>query len=877
MNKRAYFFCLLLGLCLACQNETQPDTNYSFGDTKINIPDGFELDRLLQPSNHDMGTWVSLAEAPNKTMYACDQWGKIYSFIIPEIGDTITPVDVDSLDLEIGFAHGMIWAFNSLYVAVNRRWRDDIEYGSGIYRVTDENSDGELDQVNLLLRLEGAGEHGPHSFVLSPDGSELYFIAGNHTLVPDELLSDSRVPINWGEDNLLPTYPDARGHATDIEAPGGWIMKFAPDGSAYELVSVGYRNPFDLAFNDNGELFAFDADMEWDFGMPWYRPIRICHVTSGSEFGWRTGSGKWPTYYPDALPSVVDLGQGSPTAVLYSSTLNLPSKYHGSLLVADWSFGTIYSIDLEEKGATYAGEIEQFLYGVPLPLTDMVAGSDGHLYFATGGRDLSSALYRLRYVGNEAGNEVLKPLSDDQNLRRKIESWHQEMPLSYVDSIWQYLDHEDRFVRFAARVALEHQPLSKWRSRIFEEGIHQRLIPAAIAFARMDNQGSMLQSLLDKLNGFPVANMSIDDRLDILRAYELILIRMGMPTQSGQQSLIARLQEFFPSEDLRVNREAAEILIFLQDPKATDHCVNLLVQHMQDSTTMDVAMISDEISARHEDYGSQVEAVIANMPPAEPIFYAMILSHAKTGWTDENRKKYFSWFFDVLSTEGGLSFKAFIENIRQQSLANMPTAERETYDEMSGGFDPGEVIANFPQPEGPGGSYDLGTVNGMVSRGLQKKPLDFEKGKRTYEAALCAACHRMKGEGGITGPDLTQIHTRYGRYDLIASVTSPNDEISDQYAFTLFTMKDGSKKHGKLFSETDEVAVILPNPYSSTAKEEIQLKDVLDRRLSPISPMPPGLLNRLNEEELGDLFAYLLSGANPNHYFYGGEEGLDSD
>ena len=54
------------------------------------------------------------------------------------------------------------------------------------------------------------------------------------------------------------------------------------------------RNPFDIAFNHDGELFTYDADMEWDIGEPWYRPTRVNHIISGAEFGFRNGSAKWP-------------------------------------------------------------------------------------------------------------------------------------------------------------------------------------------------------------------------------------------------------------------------------------------------------------------------------------------------------------------------------------------------------------------------------------------------------------------------------------------------------------------------------------------------------------------------------------------------------
>ena len=76
---------------------------------------------------------------------------------------------------------------------------------------------------------------------------------------------------------------------------------------------MGYRNEYDIDFDANGEIFAFDSDMEWDIGTPWYRPTRIAHATGGSDLGWRSGSGKWPVYYPDSLPPVLDIGPGSPT------------------------------------------------------------------------------------------------------------------------------------------------------------------------------------------------------------------------------------------------------------------------------------------------------------------------------------------------------------------------------------------------------------------------------------------------------------------------------------------------------------------------------------------------------------------------------------
>ena len=180
----------------------------------------------------------------------------------------------------MGYAQGLLYAFNSLYVMVNNRVNEDFEKGSGLYRLQDTDGDDQFDKITLLKAMQGEGEHGPHSVILAPDGKSIYLIAGNHTDVPP--MDAYRLPPVWKEDNMFPLIKDPRGHANNRYAPGGWVARIDSLGQHWELISAGYRNAFDIAFNEDGELFTYDSDMEWDFGMPWYRPTRICHVTSGS-------------------------------------------------------------------------------------------------------------------------------------------------------------------------------------------------------------------------------------------------------------------------------------------------------------------------------------------------------------------------------------------------------------------------------------------------------------------------------------------------------------------------------------------------------------------------------------------------------------------
>lgn len=869
----AVLLLLLLGcLFFSCKNDASEKLAMDNSkEINFNIPTDFVLEELYRPSEHNQGSWVAMARGTGNTIYSCDQYGKIYYFKAPAIGETLKNVDVQPLNLEIGEAHGLLWAHNSLYVAVNKRWQDDVKNGSGIYRLTDTDADGLLDTVKILLKLDGAGEHGPHSFVLAPDGKEIYFIAGNHTSVPDQLKENSRIPNNWDEDNLFEPYLDARGHANDIKAPGGWVCKFNPEGTEWELISAGYRNPFDIAFNADGELFTYDADMEWDIGMPWYRPTRICHVTSGSEYGWRTGSGKWPAYYPDALPAVHNLEQGSPTAVLSGQELNFPDTYSNGLFVMDWSFGTIYFADLKAKGSSYTAERREFLSGTPLPLTDMIAGTDGHLYFATGGRRIDSRLFRLRYIGENQQKKETSSYAKEgklRELRHSLETYHKEQTPKAIETAWSNLDHEDRFIRYAARIALEHQSINQWFSTFLEEKNPKKIIEASIALARQGD-ASQQSKILKKLAPIPLQNQSMEQQLNLLRAYQLLFIRMGEPNDTDKKAAVKKLKTSFPNTSNDINRELAQLLLYLKADNITQELVALLQRHTEEGTAGKSEFLSEAITKRSEQYGPLIREIIAKMPPTEAIYYGVLLSHADKGWTKEARASYFQWFYDVLNAKGGLSFKPGMENIRLAAMIHVPDSKKEYFQELSGVYSPESAVADLPAPIGPGQQYSANEIGSVVwAAELADYKVNFEKGQRAFQAGMCILCHRIRGEGAAVGPDLTQAHTKFNNYEMLFATYSPNDEISDQYANTLFHLKDGKKVSGRIKSETDDTVTVMPNPFNDSYAFEVLKEKVDKREASPLSPMPSGLLNHLNAKEIKDLFAYLQAGGSKDHEVY---------
>ena len=285
---------------------------------------GFQVELLYTVPKDTQGSWVSLTTDNKGRLLASDQGNKgLYRITPPPIGSD-KATRIEKLETGLTASHGMLYAFDSLYVTVNGG------PGSGLYRLRDTNGDDQFDEMKKLKAIRGGGEHGPHALRLSPDGKSIYFIAGNHT-DPPENFDASRMKSNWSEDLLLPRQWDARGHARGKLAPGGWVAITDPDGKTWEMFSNGYRNPFDMDFNADGELFVYDADMEWDLGTPWYRPTRVMHTTSGAEFGWRSGTGKWPAYFPDSLPALSDIGPGSPVGVTFGYGTKFPAKYQKAI------------------------------------------------------------------------------------------------------------------------------------------------------------------------------------------------------------------------------------------------------------------------------------------------------------------------------------------------------------------------------------------------------------------------------------------------------------------------------------------------------------------------------------------------------------------
>ncbi|MEX1228757.1 MAG: HEAT repeat domain-containing protein [Planctomycetaceae bacterium] len=391
---------------------------------RFDVPVGFELKRVAEPEL--AGSLICTTWGRDGRLIASRQGAEIVSLVDEDKDGTFDRAIV--MSTEVKNCQGLCMIRDELFCM------GDGPNGPGIYRLPDRNNDAVADEtIHVYTYQGGIAEHGPHDVVWGPDGW-LYANNGNHAGVKVEREPTSPVRDPYEGYLFDPKFEDAGGHAVGIKAPGGTVWRFTPDGKKWWCETAGFRNEYDVAFNANGDLFTFDSDMEWDVGLPWYRPVRVNHCIPGAEFGWRSGAAKWPDYYFDSLPGTVDVGRGSPTGVIFYEHNQFPEKYRGSFLVCDWSMGRIMAVYLKPDGASYTGTYENLVTGNPLNVSDIEVDRDGSVLYTTGGRGTEGGVYRLSYTDGDRSIPPLETVADVVNAPQGQSNWVREAAEKLVAS-----------------------------------------------------------------------------------------------------------------------------------------------------------------------------------------------------------------------------------------------------------------------------------------------------------------------------------------------------------------------------------------------------------------------------------------------------------
>ena len=796
----------------------------------ISVPEGFEVE-LLHSSQPGEGSWSAITVDRQGRVVVSPQYGPLRRITMPADGGS--NVAVERLHESVGRAQGLLFVGDDLYASVV----DDPARAGGLWRLRDRDGDDRYEVAEHLAAYGNGSEHGPHGLVLGPEGM-IWTAIGNYCVTPDAI-SETSPHANWSEDTVLERIWDPRGHAVGKMAPGGLVLRTDLDGSEWEIVAGGFRNPYDLDFTADGELFTYDADMEWDIGTPWYRSPRFLHVVSGGEFGWRGGSVKWPVESPDARPAALEMDAGSPTGVLSGHRSAFPAPWRDRMFLGDWAYGRVIAVDLEAEGASHGATAVPFLEGRPFNVTDFAFGPDGAMYLITGGRGSQSGLYRVRWTG-EGGSAPVgfeSKASSAVARRRAIEASHRDAEAVDRETLVDALGDADPAIRYAARIGVERALLAArdgmpgcFTDVEEDEDVVAMLLDApaaaggweaALAVMRVGDRADALRAI-DRIEEMSFEDEGIEGRLRLARVLALLITRHGPLEPDYRDRVVSILEPVYPTGELSADRSMVEVLVALDAPFVVERTLPL-VESAEDQETA--------------------------------IVFLHALRLQRSGWDGASRSRAMDALDRAASYAGGASLPGFVAAIRGDfadrlgpEAATELAVRAEALREHRATTEARAFVRSWSVDD-----FSIHLARVHAGR-------DFERGRTMYESLQCAACHKVGDTGIAYGPDLTGAGGRFSPHDLLVAIIEPEKDLSDQYEGVFVERGDGDPVIGLPISEDDGVLAIAPDPRGGTLRVEIPLEEITSR--ASVTPMPAGLVDTATMDEILDLLAYMRSGGN---------------
>lgn len=771
------------------------------------LPSGFTIEKVREAGEGE-DSWVSLVFDPKGRLVIGKEQKGLLRLTLS--GDGAEVVAAETIEDTLRECRGLAWIGDTLYAHANN--------DKALYALRDRNGDDRYgaDELTVVQATEGGAGHGRNALVVGPD-QHLHAIVGDDIAVPAGAAKRARPE---------PGAPKELGH---------WIRAAVrEDGSvAWEAMNRGLRNPYGIAFNADGEPFTYDADNEGDVGLPFYRPTRINHLVSGANYGWHQNRGNtrsFPVYAPDGVPTTYDVGRGSPTGVRFGTRSLFPAPWRDALFALDWAYGRIVEVHLAPHGAGYLGTGRIFVEGRPLNVTDLDFDADGAMWFVTGGRKTKSALYRVRYTGERKA--VLPRIGDQElaratfsksarELRRRLERFHGVTDAAAEEEVWPRLDSPDPWIRNAARVALEWQPVDSWRERALDPG-HGGM-NAWLALVRAGTDGDRALAAKAAAAVALTDASTRTEKLTILRIHELA---GAAAVEAVRPAVVAQLEGLKSDPAPEVQRELARALIRLEAPGAVDYAM---------------------------------ERLASSVGQMDRLHYLEALSEATSGWSDGPREVFFTALAHARRFSYGDRFmQPFFQTLEENALAHVgDEGERARFATILKA-EP-EAEQPLPAPRTIVKHWTLADLATPPAAGWTPDPV---RGRELYAAALCAKCHVCGTAGRPVGPDLTTVASRFSRRDLLESILEPSAVVAEVHRNVVVTKTDGTPVMGRIVQNDfrESKLTLATNPFAPAELLTIPKAEIKTWEESPVSPMPPALLDTLTAEEVEDLLAFLLTG-----------------
>jgi putative heme-binding domain-containing protein len=577
--------------------------------------------------------------------------------------------------------------------------------------------------------------------------------------------------------------------------------------------------------------------------------------------GRNTTGGLWRLRYTGTAPAAPDM-----TGIL--AVVRQPQP------LSSWGWAAIEKVKTS-MGASFGAELEKIARNASSPGMERAravyemqrhgAAPSGDLLAALikdANADVRAAVTFVAGVQGESAKAIAAAALKDRDaaVRRRAAEAVVRMgqspdkpSLVPAGDLYALLNDQDRFVRWAGRLAIEHTAGADWRNRVLGENNPLAAMEGMLAWVRTAN-GASLQPVLDKQLGLLKQNLSVDDKLRLYRTfmYTATEIRDGLPPAQRQQ-LHAAIINQFPAQDERVNRELALMLGYAGQPAA-------------------IGKILAAIPKTNEKQELQLH-------------YLYALRMIKQGWTPDEKTQLAEVLGRAAKWRGGAQFINFVgQFFDSMSDLYATDTEKQLLYEKAPDFSPltpqeladiqARQAAAAAAGRGGRGGGRGGTAAPLATRTAGRvlsrqemleetvyqpqQVLDVDAGRKAFEAN-CASCHKFGTLGtdhGVAGLNLTASTLRASKHALLEAIFFPNRALAPDYESTEIVTTDGKTVTGLVVRDAGASVSLLTTTGQATEIPKAQIKS---RRKVKTSVMPDSLADSIDRGTMRNLAAFLVS------------------
>ena len=804
---------------------------------------------------------------------------------------------VRELPVELPNINNVLYREDGLLVA--------LAYDGNVYLLRDTDGDGLEDDAKLFWKNEGQ-LRAPVGMALTPPG----YARGRGVFVPSKaklsLLLDADgddraeeeviVAKGWPElwtqvDALgvavdphdesiyfgLGTWNFANGHQVGddgvakyrLEDEHGTILRVAPDFKSREIVATGIRFPVALRFNKDHELFC--TDQEGATWLPNGNPFdELLHVERGRHYG-------FPPRHPRHLPSVIDepsvfdyrpqhqctcgLNFNEP---MMDGTIFGPEWWRSDALVTGFSRGKLYRTKLARTASGYVAQ-NQIIGTTNMMPSDACLAQGGSLVIAvhSGGPDWGTGpagagkLYKVSYDKSGPAIPSLVWAHSPREVRIAFDrpldpDTMKELAARATIEGGEYVAAADRFESFRPGYAVVKQQRSMPRQKVDVQGVQLTADRRTLILTMAPQTTAMNYSIA--LPGMAPADQQ-DEAADVTwqfpdvdLQYDLSGVEVSWEPDDGEswRGWLPTLDTHAAHEFTQASAEHADFWRRVRGAgtltlRAAVDLKDMLHPALQPGTTIDYEPAKEDVTL----------GVSADWPLTINLDGNAGQGLINSGYGDS---------FHVI--KGNENSRLLEVGIRKGAGANIPQISMR----YSTNEDPRPRALPLRRMMLPWAKQDDQPAEIADNRDLPElKDGNWLRGEKEFygSEAGCSKCHMMRGVGGTTGPDLSNLPQR-DYASVLRDVTQPSFAINPDFVSQTVLLKEGRVLAGTVRTADDKVIIA-----DQEGKEIIvHHDDVESMEHSPQSIMPEGIPKALGEERLRDLLTFLLV-APPSMPVYG--------